>query len=67
MMRFVTLAGYAVIAVCAVALELAARRRGGATFGDALTWLLHQRAMRVLLVLGWLWLGWHLFVRVDWA
>ncbi|MGH9117177.1 MAG: DUF6186 family protein [Acidimicrobiales bacterium] len=67
MTRLVTLAGYAVIVACAVGLELAARRRGGATFGDALTWLVRQWPVRLLLVLGWLWLGWHVFVRVDWG
>jgi Family of unknown function (DUF6186) len=66
MTRLVTLLGYAVIAAGAVGLELAARRRGGVTFSDALTTALGRWPVRLVLLAGWLWLGWHVFVRVDW-
>lgn len=48
-----------------VALEIAARRRGGTTFGDALAALLRPWPARVVVVAAWLWLGWHVFVRTD--
>ena len=66
MSRSVTLLGYALLVASAGGLELAARRRGSATFGDALTIILRSRAARLVLLAAWLWLGWHLFVRVDW-
>ena len=53
-----TLAAYAAVVVAAVALEVAARRREAAA--------LRIRPVRVALLAGWLWLGWHVFVRVDW-
>jgi hypothetical protein len=69
--RFLTLLGYGVIAACGVMLELAARRsparsRRVATFGEALDTALQRWPVRVVVLAGWLWLGWHLFVRVDW-
>jgi hypothetical protein len=66
MTRVLTLVSYAVIVVAAVGLEITARRRGGATLGDALSVALRWWPLRVLLLAGWLWLGWHTFVRVDW-
>jgi Family of unknown function (DUF6186) len=66
MTRLITLLGYAVIVATAVGLELAARRRGDGTFGDALAAALRRWPVRMVVVAAWLWLGWHLFVRVDW-
>ena len=67
MTRLVTLLGYGLIAACALGLELAARRSARlATFGQALDMMLRRPAIRVALLAAWLWLGWHLFVRVDW-
>ena len=67
MTRAVTLLGYGIAVVCALALELVARRSGRlATLGAALSRVLHHWPIRFLVQLGWLWLGWHLFVRVDW-
>ena len=66
MSRSMTLLGYALLVVSAGGLEVAARRRGSATFGDTLTIILRSRAARLVLLAAWLWLGWHLFVRVDW-
>jgi hypothetical protein len=67
MTRLVTLAGYAVIVAAAIGLEIAARRRGGASLGDALAVVLRPWPARMVVVAAWLWLGWHLFVRVDWG
>ncbi|HEX2042674.1 MAG TPA: DUF6186 family protein [Acidimicrobiales bacterium] len=67
MTRLLTLVGYGVLAACSVGLELAARRsRRLATFGDALDVVLRRWPVRAALLAGWLWLGWHLFVRADW-
>jgi Family of unknown function (DUF6186) len=66
MSRLVTLAGYVVVLAAALAVEVDARRRSGATFGDALALVLRPWPVRVAVVAAWLWLGWHLFVRVDW-
>ena len=66
MTRAVTLAGYAVIVAAAIALELTSRRRASLpTFGVVVTALTANRTVRLLLTVAWLWLGWHLFVRVD--
>jgi Family of unknown function (DUF6186) len=61
-----TLAAYAAVVVAAVALEVAARRREAPGFGAVLAAALRIRPVRVALLAGWLWLGWHVFVRVDW-
>jgi hypothetical protein len=62
--RNVTLAGYAVLAVAALAYELAARRwRRTPTLAEAVEWVTRWPAARALLLAGWLWVGWHVFVR----
>ena len=62
-----TVAGYVVIAVAAVCLEVAARRSSRvAPFAEALGAALRWWPLRALLWAGWLWLGWHVFVRVHW-
>ena len=67
MTRTITLVGYAGIAVAAVAVEVGARRRGGARLSQVLTSSLAHRPVRLALLLAaWLWVGWHVFVRVDW-
>jgi hypothetical protein len=66
MTRALTLLGYAVIVVAAICLEITARRRGRGRFAAALSVALRWWPLRVLLLAGWLWLGWHTFVRVDW-
>jgi hypothetical protein len=65
--RAVTLGGYAVIALLAIGLEVVARKSGRfATLGDVLAHGLRRWPCRTLLQAGWLWLGWHLFVRTHW-
>lgn len=67
MSRTATLVGYTVIAVCAVAVEVAGRRgRRGAPLSQVLSTALGRRPVRLALLAAWLWLGWHVFVRVDW-
>ena len=61
-----TLLGYAGVLVAFAALEARARRRpGGPTAGRVLRLLLRHPALQLLAVAAWLWLGWHLFVRVH--
>ena len=66
MTRSVTLLGYILLVVAAAGVEIAARRRGSGRFAEALTLTLRWRPARLVLLAAWLWLGWHLFVRVDW-
>ena len=67
MTRLVTLLGYAAVAVCAVVLEAAARRSPRwPRLGDILDAVVRHWPSRVVLLAGWLWLGWHLFARVGW-
>lgn len=68
MSRTITLAGYAVVAAAALALELIAHRSHRVpTAGQTLASLLQSWPARLALQAAWLWLGWHLFVRVDWS
>ena len=61
-----TALAYALVALAAAGLELAARRRGAGRLADVLSTALRHPPVRVLVLAGWLWLGWHVFVRVDW-
>jgi hypothetical protein len=64
MSRAIMLWGYAVLAVAAVTYELAGVVLGRtATLGQALRRVTKVRAGRFLLLAGWLWAGWHTFVR----
>lgn len=59
-----TVVGYWAIIGCAVALELAARRRPGtiAPLFDMLDHVMHTRMARIGLVSAWWWFGWHFLV-----
>ncbi len=64
MTRNLTLAGYAVLAAAGLAYELAGRlRRRTPTLAQATLVLTRRPVPRALVLLGWLWLGWHFFVR----
>lgn len=66
MTRAQTLAGYAVIALAVMGYQWAARRRRpAATLGRVIAWLAIWPPTSWLLLAAWLWLGWHLFARVD--
>ena len=63
--RPVTIIGFAAVIAALVALEIIGRRRTTRvpTLGDWLGYLMRARAGRALILLGWLWLGWHYFAR----
>lgn len=66
MTRLVTLCGYAVLVLWAVATEFRARRRGAtASFGDSLSAVMRRPPLRLAIRAFWLWVGWHLFVRAS--
>lgn len=62
--RSATFLGYAAILVAIVAWSvIAARRPPWMTLSAALDALTRTRTARVIVVIGWIWLGWHLFAR----
>jgi hypothetical protein len=63
--RVVTIIGFAGVIAALVALEIIGRRRSTRvpTVGEWLGYLMRARAGRALILLGWLWLGWHYFAR----
>jgi hypothetical protein len=63
--RTATLAGYVVLAVAMGGYQWLAWRRGRATLGRLLGHLTSRRRARWPLLAGWLWLGWHVFVRAS--
>ena len=64
MSRAATIWGYAVLALAVVAYQVAGLVLGRtATLGQALRRLAGVPAGRFVLLAGWLWAGWHTFVR----
>ena len=64
MTRTVTLTGFAALTAAMMTYQaLGLIRRRTATLGQAIAPLTRTRLGRPLLLAGWLWLGWHLFVR----
>ena len=64
MSRTATLLGYGVIAAALVACQLVSLTSHRIpTIGRALAHVAGRRVARWLLLAGWLWVGWHLFVR----
>jgi hypothetical protein len=62
--RTTTLVGYGVIAAAIIGYQLASVVwRRALTIGQAASVVAGRRPGRWLLLAGWLWLGWHLFVR----
>ena len=62
--RFVTFFGYGtILALIATWVVLTIRSSRWLTSPDAFILLTRSRTVRVLLVIGWIWLGWHLFAR----
>jgi hypothetical protein len=62
--RTLTFVGYGAILVAIVVMAVAAHRRPNwMTLPDALGALTRNRTVRVLVVIAWVWLGWHLFAR----
>jgi Family of unknown function (DUF6186) len=63
--RVITIAGFAALILALFVLEFLARRKGSRipTLGEWLGYIMRPKAGRLLILLGWLWLGWHYFSR----
>jgi uncharacterized protein DUF6186 len=63
--RGVTIAGFVLVITAILTLEVLARRPGSRvpTIGQWLGYLMRPKIGRVLVLLGWWWLGWHYFAR----
>lgn len=63
--RAITIAGFAVVIVALVTLEILGRRKNSPIpkLGEVLGYAMRPKAGRFLILLGWLWLGWHFFAR----
>ncbi len=63
--RIITIIGFAAVIGALVTLEVVARRRTTRvpTLGQWLGYVMRARTGRALILLGWLWLGWHYFAR----
>ena len=64
-MNSLFLTGWVVLGLAAVTAEVVGMLSGGRfpTLGDVLSFLMRSRAGRWFVLIGWVWLGWHLFVR----
>ena len=64
-MRAITIAGFAVAIAALVVLEILGRRKDSRipALGEWLGYLMRPKAGRALILVGWLWLGWHYFAR----
>lgn len=66
MSRTVTVAGFVALAMLLLAVEIVAwRTRRVARLSTVLARLLGRRAAWLTVLACWLWVGWHLFVRVG--
>lgn len=64
MTRMGTFVGYGTILALVILWAAVASRHGNwMTLPDAWNTLRRRRAVRILVVVGWIWLGWHLFAR----
>jgi len=63
--RVITIIGFAVLILALFVLEYLGRRPDTRipTLGEWLGYVMRPRAGRLLVLLGWLWLGWHYFSR----
>jgi Family of unknown function (DUF6186) len=63
--RVITIIGFSGVIAGIVILEIIARRPGTRipTLGEWLGYLMRPKIGRALILLGWLWLGWHYFAR----
>lgn len=64
-MNSLFLAGWIVLGLATIGAEVVGLLSGGRfpTLGDVLSFLMRSRAGRWFVLIGWVWLGWHLFVR----
>jgi len=63
--RVITIIGFAVVIIALAGLEILGRRKNSPipALGELLGYAMRPRAGRFLILLGWLWLGWHFFSR----
>jgi hypothetical protein len=63
--RVITIIGFAAVILSLFVLEFLARRNGSRipTLGQWLGYVMRPKVGRLLILLGWLWLGWHYFSR----
>jgi hypothetical protein len=61
----ITVVGYGCLIAVLIVLELLARRRGSRIpkMGEWFGYLMRSKTGRLLILLGWAWLGWHFFAR----
>ena len=65
--RDITIVGFVAVVASLVVLEVLARRKQSPIprLGEWLGFVMRPRAGRALILLGWLWLGWHYFARLT--
>jgi hypothetical protein len=63
--RVITIIGFAALILALFVLEFLGRRKGSRipTLGEWLGYVMRSKAGRALILLGWVWLGWHYFSR----
>lgn len=63
--RVITIGGFMALILALFVLEFLARRKDSRipTLGEWLGYVMRTKAGRLLVLLGWLWLGWHYFSR----
>jgi hypothetical protein len=63
--RIITIIGFASLILALFVLEFLGRRKDSRipTVGEWLGYVMRSWAGRVVILLGWLWLGWHYFSR----
>jgi Family of unknown function (DUF6186) len=65
--RAITIIGFAALILALFVLEFLARRKDSRipTLGEWLGYVMRPKIGRLLVLLGWLWLGWHYFSRLP--
>jgi hypothetical protein len=63
--RAITIIGFSALIAALIVLEMLGRRKTNKipTLGEWLGYVMRPRAGRALVLVGWLWLGWHFFAR----
>jgi hypothetical protein len=63
--RVLTITGFAALILALFVLEFLGRRKDSRipTLGEWLGYVMRPKVGRLLILLGWLWLGWHYFSR----
>lgn len=63
--RAITIVGFLLVIAALVTLEILGRRKKAniPTVSEWLGYVMRPKTGRALILLGWLWLGWHYFAR----